>query len=581
MSSLTLAAARPLYARVSIARLALIIRWMKWCERFTMGLAAVFVISIITQLMYPHDRSLPFMYRDLSLAAVPAGQLDKQLAELNNRIYSVEIEGHTYKLSAQKVGATIDITTAREKLTDYSWKQRLTPFSLFQSRSIKLPVKDEAMRQLTARELAAKHSYGAVDATIKKNPDNSFAAVPAVTGLHVTPEITASALASLGPGKEQKVAVWGMVVEPAIDDIAVSEALHRAAATADSPVHIMYNGARYTTPKEKIAEWIQIEPTEDHQLVVVFDEAAIKAWLNASLPAATKVPRAGLISVVDGAVASRSSATAGEGINTDETAALVAQKLAAGGGEITAALRPLYAADNVVRNYTSTSQGLTALINDWAAAHPSANVSVALQEIGGPGSLGRMTAVNAGQQRTSASVYKLYLATYLLKQLESGALQPDTYIVNGKNIPACIDAMIVVSDNPCGEQLRSKVGIANLDNYLRSLGLTATDLTRIPVESSAADAALFLQKLYGGELLAKPGLDTLLGHMSRQVYRKGIPAATPGNTVYDKVGWLPGVWNDAAIVQGPKTTYVLVIFTSTHPAAINDLAGRIHTLLHK
>lgn len=578
MSSLTFIAARPLYARVSIARLTLLIRWIKWCERFVTGLLAVFVVSIAAQLVYPHDRTLPLMYRDLSLAAVPYDQLEKKLAQLNKRTYQVTVEDRAYKLSAQESGATIDIAAAREKLMNYTWRERLTPFSLFRSGPVELPVKDEDKRQLTARSLATKHSYAAVDATAKKNPDQSFALVPAKSGRNVTPENIESALIALGPGKEQKVAVFGEVIEPTINDTAMSEAIKKAEAAANSPVHVLYNGVRYTTPREKIVEWSQIEAAEDKQLFVSFNEPAISSWLSAGLPAVIKPAQAALITAVDGTETSRTGAVAGEGINIQETSALIAKKLASGGGELAAAVKPIYASPNIVKNYTPTNQGLLALINDWAASRRSANVSVALQEVGGQG---RQAAVNAGQQRTSASIYKLYLATYLLKQMESGAIHADSYIVNGKNIPACIEAMIVVSDNPCGEQLRIKVGVAQLEDYLRSFGLASTNLTLIPVASSAADAALFLRKLYGGELISKPGLDTLLGHMARQVYRKGIPAAAPGSTVYDKVGWLPGVWNDAAIVQGPGSTYVLSIFTSANPEAIRDLASRIHQLLQQ
>ena len=53
-----------------------------------------------------------------------------------------------------------------------------------------------------------------------------------------------------------------------------------------------------------------------------------------------------------------------------------------------------------------------------------------------------------------------------------------------------------------------------------------------------------------------------------------------GRIVADKPGWLSNVQNDAAVVYGPKSTYVLVIMTNgstTQPLA--DLSKQIYDYL--
>jgi beta-lactamase class A len=80
-----------------------------------------------------------------------------------------------------------------------------------------------------------------------------------------------------------------------------------------------------------------------------------------------------------------------------------------------------------------------------------------------------------------------------------------------------------------------------------------------------------LNKLQSGTLLGPTDTDMLLGLMKNQAYRERIPAGVPnGVVVADKPGWLPNVENDAAIVYGPKSTYILVVMTTgstTQPLA--------------
>jgi beta-lactamase class A len=55
--------------------------------------------------------------------------------------------------------------------------------------------------------------------------------------------------------------------------------------------------------------------------------------------------------------------------------------------------------------------------------------------------------------------------------------------------------------------------------------------------------------------------DFMLGLMRAQVYRQGVPAGTSA-VVADKVGFLNGYLNDAAIVYHPNGTYVISVMTS-------------------
>lgn len=99
------------------------------------------------------------------------------------------------------------------------------------------------------------------------------------------------------------------------------------------------------------------------------------------------------------------------------------------------------------------------------------------------------------------------------------------------------------------------------------------------IETTSADLALLLAQLQTGQILTQQSSrDRLIDDMKRNIYRGGIPAGI-NSVVADKVGFLDGFLNDAAIVYSPTGTYVLVILTdgSSWPT-IADFAGKIEAL---
>ena len=75
----------------------------------------------------------------------------------------------------------------------------------------------------------------------------------------------------------------------------------------------------------------------------------------------------------------------------------------------------------------------------------------------------------------------------------------------------------------------------------------------------------------------------LYGLMSRQQFRQGIPTGVGDKAVvYDKIGWLDEIVNDAAIVHGGKGDYILVIMTNGESwQYVAQLAAWINTEMNK
>jgi hypothetical protein len=162
---------------------------------------------------------------------------------------------------------------------------------------------------------------------------------------------------------------------------------------------------------------------------------------------------------------------------------------------------------------------------------------------------------------TSASTYKLYIAYTMITEVEAGRWNWSSRL-NGQTLEACLTTMIVDSDNDCPEAWLVKQGFNWTNARVQEIGgLTGTQIANGRMLTTPHDLAVYLGRLYRGELLSAENTEKLLGLMKRQTHREGIPAGVASSVVADKPGWLTGLVNDAAIVFDPSGDYVLVIMT--------------------
>jgi beta-lactamase class A len=183
----------------------------------------------------------------------------------------------------------------------------------------------------------------------------------------------------------------------------------------------------------------------------------------------------------------------------------------------------------------------------------------------------------------SASTYKLFTAYSVLLRIENGSWAwLDSDIADGRDLIACFNDMVVYSDNDCAEALMYKISHQTVTDEARVMG--CTDTTFIDSDgyarTTANDLALFLTKLYKGQILTQQSSrDILINAMKNNVYREGIPAGLSGDIVADKVGFIDGYLNDAAIVYDAKGDYVLVILTNNSSwTEIASIANEINLL---
>lgn len=219
------------------------------------------------------------------------------------------------------------------------------------------------------------------------------------------------------------------------------------------------------------------------------------------------------------------------------------------------------------RASTASEQQLqTTLTNYFAGKH--AKYTLSLREIGGSQ---HQVGIDEDRHIEPASVIKLFWAWATLKRVDEGTLSLKSTLRTGFTWETCLSLMIKVSDNDCSAWIRDALGNHTLNHQMVAAGYTNTQIVLDAYGkyktkyTTAADTSLLLERLERGTLLTP--ISTLYFHnlLKQQVFRTRItPGVQKGVVVENKGGnlWITGGWteSDAAIVRGPTSTYVLVIY---------------------
>jgi beta-lactamase class A len=262
------------------------------------------------------------------------------------------------------------------------------------------------------------------------------------------------------------------------------------------------------------------------------------------------------------------------------------------------AVRPTTAAST---QSTSTPKTSTAQATAAVSAITSPQLQQALAAaVGGLGAnssvsvydtaSGASAATNADQPMVSASLYKLFVALAAFRQIDSGAMSYGTTVPGtGQSVSSCLNRMITISDNACGEALGTMVGWERQNSAMNTAGFTHTQLAAHSNEiTSASDVNLLLKRLYDGTLLSPNSNQAFLDLLKAQTINNRLPVGLPAGTVVaHKTGDLNGLVHDAGIVYGPKGAYIITVMSGpwsnvgAAPNAISALNQQIYQLLQK
>lgn len=198
----------------------------------------------------------------------------------------------------------------------------------------------------------------------------------------------------------------------------------------------------------------------------------------------------------------------------------------------------------------------------------------------------------------SASVIKIFLMAYVMQLACDGKLRLTDRIrlrredmaescgvlyylkdVEEMSVRDLMELMIIVSDNAATNTLCSYVGMENLQRYLeQDLQLTATRYRRMMMDfeaarrgfqnnTSAAEVAAILEKIYRRELVSAKASELMLQVLKEQQFDDLIPACLneflPEHSIAHKSGGLDHVVHDAAIIDAGKEPFLLCFFGSS------------------
>jgi beta-lactamase class A len=204
---------------------------------------------------------------------------------------------------------------------------------------------------------------------------------------------------------------------------------------------------------------------------------------------------------------------------------------------------------------------LQKLIEQWVGRNPDQAWGVSVEVLGDKPVLAQHQPL---LRMYPASLYKLLITQSLSEKVSADEWDKRTvYDYRGSHTYSqCVDLMIRLSDNACGEAVGNAIGWPKVDGRLVAIGLENTKLNSADNRfTTAADMSRFIRLLYEEPILSHRAKDQVMSAMKVQKFRDGIPAGSPDCTVYDKIGDLDGYKHDVALVECGDVTYSLAILS--------------------
>ncbi len=195
-----------------------------------------------------------------------------------------------------------------------------------------------------------------------------------------------------------------------------------------------------------------------------------------------------------------------------------------------------------------------------------------------------------------ASIYKIPLSMVVLKQIENNKFKLTDTVLHEKKfktIDKVIEVMIKESNNDSMASLENKLGGYDSTEKLikNDLGVEVKRRGQITNAKEIAKTFIKLYPNHENSYLGREMNEYLLNYMKNPIKRlqDRIPAAIENYnsknqvklTVANKIGTLDGVYQDAAIIFGENSDYVLVIMNKQRLTneAVDEIDFITNTLL--
>ena len=207
-----------------------------------------------------------------------------------------------------------------------------------------------------------------------------------------------------------------------------------------------------------------------------------------------------------------------------------------------------------------------------------------------------------GKKYSIGSLYKLWVMAEAERQIAGGQLSEteilsdDVAAVNNRygippeaadlsegvisfTVKEAIEQMITISHNYAAWLLAEKLGANNVREFLRMNNFKESVYSD-PPQSTAADIALFLEKLYNSEFVGSPQMIEIL---KKQQLNSKLPKYLPeGTIIAHKTGEVDYFSHDAGIVYTDRGDYIIVVFSeSDYPPGAEDRIAQISKAVYE
>lgn len=207
----------------------------------------------------------------------------------------------------------------------------------------------------------------------------------------------------------------------------------------------------------------------------------------------------------------------------------------------------------------------------------------------------------------SASLYKLWIMAVVFQKMKDGDLAMDTVMsqdikvlndkfkiasesaerTEGKVSSSVQDAlfnMITISDNYASLLLTEKIRLSSVATFLQEggysnskVGTSSTNPT-----TTASDTALFLERLYRGEIVSAEASEQMVKLLKQQKLNNKLPKNLPKQVlIAHKTGELGVFTHDAGIIY-TKDPYIIVVMSeSTTPLQAETRIADVSAAVYK
>ena len=538
---------------------------------------SVFGLLLIIQLLYPNDRLLPFATIDgISLGtktkADAAAELNKAYAAHTVAIYMGSGKAPVVSPKFSDMDVSVD-NTARLSAATYPWYLRIIPTSLFWAGAGKVAEPTatfgDKFTSYVETKLMPDCKQAPVDATLKAN-GTKLEVVSAITGGTCEKDEVLASIKKIHPTiiEATSVRVAREEQQPDVGNDVAKAFASTLNDRLESGLMIDVLGGPVDVQKNEVLGWLDFT-SKDGAIVAMVNGDRAGVWLSKNIASKVAIaPGVSYVRTLDFTELSRVNGSEGRALDIAATVASVQAVVDGSAQNGSAATKSVPPTEQYTRTYSPSDAGLSALLTNYAKDH-SGTFGISMVELDGKK---RRADYNGDKQFVTASIYKLFVAYSLLKQIDAGKRSWDSDAI-------CFNKMISNSDNACAESFLNSLGLSTVTKDIQAIGLkNSTFMKTGGPFTTANDLSLLLGMIATGQNFSSANQQRLIAAMKANVYRKGIPAGAQG-TVADKVGFMDGLLHDAAIVYGPNGTYVLAIMTDASTwGNIAELAKQIDAL---